>query len=366
MRRLLVAGVTGRVFPGGVASVSCVEAGTPEVELSLEQAAGSLGPDADTPTKPDTLYDLAAITQVYVGASAMRMAGRGELDLSATLESLLPDLRGGAMGAATLWELLAHRGGVAYWGGLYLDVPHELGSPAARRWILNEAARRPGDTPRGIPEWSDLGYLLAGEAIARVAGKGLEEVVKTEVVVPLGLEGATLYPGSLPSERRSLLSRRVAPTERCPWRGRLVRGDVHDENAAALGGVAGHAGLFATAAAVAAFGRAVLDSLHDRSDFLPRQTLSDAVAERSAGVPLPFGWRARDVAVCGRRIGPGAFGMNGVTGTSLWCDPDRDVVLTLLTNRISPSRANQRIDFYRPAFHDGVLAALGGASVAAR
>ncbi len=262
------------------------------------------------------------------------------------------------LGDATLRDLLWHRGGLATWGGLYLDVPHELGTPAARRWVLSEAARRPSEARPGRRERSDLGYIVAAEALSRAAKVTLDVLVYREVLAPLGLEDEFRYPATLPAVKRAAFVRQTPPTERCEWRGRLLRGEPQDENAAALGGVAGHAGLFGTAQGLARFGRATLDSLAGRSDFLARSTMEAALADPSDGLRIRSGWELRGPA-CGRRMGPRGFGQLGITGTSMFCDPDRDVVVVLLTNRICPSRANEKIDGFRPAFHDGVLAALG-------
>lgn len=321
--------------------------------------AGTLA-KGEAAVQPDTHYDLARLTECFVAAAALRMAARRELDLDASAESMLPEVRGGSLGETSLRALLWHRAGLTPWGGLYLDVQQELGSVPARRWLLSEAARRRvvGRVPeRG--ERSDLGYILAGEALARAGGGGLDALVTREVLAPLGLEDEVLFPAALPDEERLAFKRKVAPTERCQWRGRLIRGAVHDENAAALGGVAGHAGLFGTAQAVALFGRAVLDALAGRRrSFLPAKAIRRAFL---ADDPIGLGWERKhgEAPACGRRMALESFGQLGFTGTSMWCDPTRDVVVVLLTNRVCPSRANEKIDGFRPAFHDGVLAALG-------
>lgn len=355
VRRLLLAGVSGHVFPGGAA---CVSYRDEHGRDQLVAACGGTLAKGAVPVQLDTRYDLGRLTECFVSAAALRMAARRALDLDATVESVLPDVRGGVLDDVTIGALLRHRAGLAPWGGLYLDVPHDYGSHAARRWVFNEAARRSSAEVRGPVERSDLGYLLAGEAIARAAGTSLDEVVRQEVLAPLGIEDEVLYPGALSVDERVELRKRCAPTERCEWRARHVRGEVHDENAAALGGVAGHAGLFGTAQAVALFGRAVLDSLAKRGDFLPARLLERALGGEGH---VKAGWELKHGATpaCGRRMGPKSFGQLGFTGTSIWCDPERDVVVVLLTNRICPSRANAKIDGFRPAFHDGVLAALG-------
>lgn len=347
--------MSGHAFPGAAACVSFRDGAGEQLVVAC---AGTLA-KGEPRVQESTRYDLAAITQPVVAAAALRMAARGALDLDTQAEAVLPDVRGGMLGETTLRSLFRHRGGLAPWGGLYLDVPHEVGTTAARRWVLSEAARRPNEDPRAKHEPSDLGYIVAAEAMARVAGASLDEVVAREVLAPLGLHDEMLFPGALPTERRAALARECAPTERCEWRGRLVRGEVHDENAAALGGVAGHAGLFATAQALALFARAFLDALSGRGAFLPQRAAAESL--EGQGTPIRFGWQMREGlrAASGRRMSARAFGQLGLTGTSVFCDPERDVVVALLTNRICPSRANEKIDGFRPAFHDGVLAALG-------
>jgi CubicO group peptidase (beta-lactamase class C family) len=351
----LAAGVAGHVFPGGSACISVSGEGA-QGDLVLAWA-GTLA-KGEARVQGATRYDLGRITEAFVAIAALRLAARAEIDLDDSVEDLLPDVRGGALAGVSLRALLTHRAGLAAWGGLYLDVPHEAGSSAARRWIVSESARRPNELSRGPIEHSDLSYIVAGEALARAADTSLEDLVHREVLKPLGIADQLGFPAAMPTEKRALLAKTIAPTERCEWRGRLVRAEVHDENAAALGGVAGHAGLFGTAKGVAIFGRAVLDSLSGRSDFVPAALLDAALAEGTDKSPLRLGWEAKSGAKhpCGRRASRRSFGQLAFTGASLWCDPEADVVIALLTNRICPSRANEKIDGFRPAFHDAILA----------
>lgn len=360
--RLLRSGVTGNVFPGAVAAISWRPSGSGAPDL-VEACAGVREPGGK-PVAEDTPYDLASLTKPVVATCALRLVGRGALALDTRAEQLLPDTRGTVGGAATLEALLSHRSGLAAWGGLYLDVPHEPGTPAARRWIVGEASRRAdeGHAPRTL--YSDLGYILVGEMVTRAAGADLAEVVRAEVGTPLGLkEAALFYPSALSPERRADLLKRVAATERDEWRGRLVRGEVHDENCFALGGMSGHAGLFGIARAVAIFGRAVLDAKLGRSStFLRPDLVQQALTPRPGGSHR-LGWdgKAAENSAAGRRTSPQTFGHLGFTGTSIFCDPEHDLVIVLLTNRVCPSRANEKIKGFRPAFHDGVVALFDGA-----
>jgi CubicO group peptidase (beta-lactamase class C family) len=260
----------------------------------------------------------------------------------------------------TLSQILSHRGGFSAWGGLYLDVPHALGSSAARRWIVTEAARRrETDAPPGHAVYSDLGYIVAGAALARSAGRSLDRVVEDLVTAPLGVAEDVFYAGPAQGARRHRLLHCSAATERCTWRGRVLRGEVHDENCAALGGVGGHAGLFGTARGVAVFGRAMLDARLDRPSLVPAELARAALAPQPGGTHR-FGWdtKSEGESLAGKRLSAESFGHWGFTGTSIWCDPRRDLVVVLLTNRVHPSRANQKIRGFRPAFHDAIVAAF--------
>lgn len=355
--RLMDAGVAGQAFPGGVACISWREG---DELVYVDVAAGKLRA-GEPEVKPATPYDLASITKPIVAMAALRLVATGKLSLDTRTDTVVSDVRGGVGGAATLEALLCHRAGLAAWGGLYLDVPHDAGTAAARRWILSEASRRPAEGETRGAVYSDLGYLIAGEVIARIAGDKLDKIVARAVTEPLNISREVFYPAAMPPDRRAQIVREAAPTEYCEWRGRLIRGEVHDENCAAFGGVAGNAGLFGTARGVAVFGRACLDSQLGRSDFLPKDLLDRALAPRDDNSTLRLGWDTKSPkdSSAGRRMSDRAFGHLGFTGTSLWCDPERDLVIVLLTNRVHPSRANERIKGFRPGFHDGVIAALG-------
>ncbi len=349
------AGVAGQAFPGGVACISWRDGDEP---VFVDVASGRVRA-GEGEVKVGTPYDLASLTKPIVAMTALRLVAAGKLSLETRTDTVVTDVRGGVGGAATLESLLSHSAGLAEWGGLYLDVPHDAGTPAARRWILSEASRRPSDDAKG-PVYSDLGYLIAGEVIARASGDKLDKVVAREITEPLGISQDVYYPAALPPDRRAQVGREAAPTEHCEWRGRLIRGEVHDENCAAFGGVAGNAGMFGTARGIAVFGRAMLDSLLGRSELVPRDLLERALSPRE-GTTMRLGWDTKSPqnSSAGRRMSERAFGHLGFTGTSLWCDPTRDLVIVLLTNRVQPSRANERIKGFRPGFHDGVIAALG-------
>ncbi|MCX7808270.1 MAG: beta-lactamase family protein [Deltaproteobacteria bacterium] len=365
--RLLRAGVASRAFPGGVAFISCR---WPDGQLDeITAVGGTLFPEGEYPARgtalavrEDTIYDLAELTKSVFAAICLRLVERGRISLELRAEQIFPDLKGTVGGVATLEALLRHDAGLAPWGGLYLDLPHEKGSTSARRWILSEAARRSMERGHNRKVQSDLGYIVASEVIVRSTGMDLAAHLRKEIVDPLGLDPLDLcYPPALSIERLGAFHKRVAPTEGDEWRGRWLRGEVHDENCHVMGGISGHAGLFGTARGVGRFARALLDGWMGRpSQLLSKASTDQMVALKGRGgfgigLSAKHHWGGE---LIGKRLSDESLGQVGVTGTSFWCDPVHDVVIVLLTNRVCPSRANRKIDGFRPVFHDAILSII--------
>lgn len=290
-------------------------------------------------------FDLASVTKPMTAVAVVR-AG---IDRRTPLEQLLPEVRGTASGPLPLELLLAHRAGLEAHRALYAPL---LEGRAVETWAaLREAAnaRRPdarGEAPEDgfAPLYSDLGYVLAGAALARAVGaRDAGEAIARLVLDPLGL-------GDRAGTVRELEARGVggpfAATETVAWRGGAVVGAVHDENAWALTGKggSGHAGIFAKVDAVLAFGEAVLDDLG---------ALEWLVRSRPGGsLRAGFDGKSPQGSSAGDRLGPRSFGHLGFTGTSLWIDPDARVVVALLTNRVCPTREHLGIRAARPRAHD--------------
>jgi uncharacterized protein YbbC (DUF1343 family)/CubicO group peptidase (beta-lactamase class C family) len=332
-------------FPGGVVAVG--HRGT----LAHLYPFGRLSYDADAPAvEADTIYDLASLTKVVATTTmAMILVDEGRLDLDEKVQDFLPLFRGPDKEKVTVRHLLTHRSGVDWWAPLY----EEIEGPEAylERIQAMELAYEPGTDYT----YSDLGMILLGEILARVSGQPLEEFVRQRVFAPLAMTD-TLY---RPGEDRLA---RIAPTELDEWRGRMVRGEVHDENAFALGGVAPHAGLFSTAGDLSRFAQMLLNGgvlAHRR--IVSRDTVE--LFTRCAGdegSTRALGWdtKSPENSTAGSFFSPRSFGHTGFTGTSMWIDPDRELFLILLTNRVHPTRENQLIRQARPAVADAVINAL--------
>jgi CubicO group peptidase (beta-lactamase class C family) len=346
---LAAEGVARRIVREGVAP-QCA-AGCAIVRAQA-QVATEVGGDGEL------FFDLASVTKPLLAWAVARAAAAGSLDPRAPLGALLAEARGTPSEQVPLELFLAHRAGLDGHRPLY--APLLAGAAVDAAAALREAAsaRRPEATgeppPEGFaPFYSDLGYVLAGEALARAAGaRDAGEAIARLVIAPSGLSDRA---GTV----RELAARGVvgpfAPTETVLWRGGEIVGQVHDENAWALTGKggSGHAGLFATIDAVVRLGVALLGAIES----------GDAgwlVRERSGGtLRAGFDGKSAEGSSAGARMGPRSVGHLGFTGTSLWIDPDARIVVALLTNRVRPSREHLAIRAARPWAHDALFERAG-------
>jgi serine-type D-Ala-D-Ala carboxypeptidase len=328
--------------------------------LTASGVAGVLTSAEPHPVTHDTIYDLASLTKPMVAALAARWLYRERASFEAPLAALLGGARGTASEAASLGLLASHRAGLV--AHLRLGAFAE-GPPAdAAPWLVRcanarrDECRGPAPEEGFAPLYSDLGYILLGRALSEASGEPLERLLDRDVSGPLGLGVGCSR--DLAARLGAAFLERVAPTEVVEARGGELRGVVHDDNCWELAGrgLAGHAGLFGTAREVLGFGVAMLDALAGRSGWLTPEQARPLVAPRPGGsLRMGFDGKAQTGSSAGPRFGPGAFGHLGFTGTSLWCEPDADIVVVLLTNRVWPSRDNIVIRTVRPSVHDALF-----------
>ena len=304
--------------------------------------------------QPDTIFDLASVTKIVATtAVAMLLYERGQLPLDIPLGHFLPDFVARAprhqqatREAVTLRMLLAHSSGLPAYEKLF-----EL---AGSRDELVRAAltTRLATAPGTHTEYSDVGFLLLGEVLTRQSGLALDLFTRQEVCTPLGMTQTQFNP---PPEWKP----RIPPTEDDrTFRKRIIQGEVNDENASVMGGVAGHAGVFAPANDIARFAECML---RGGAPILKRETLElfTRRGESPAGSSRALGWDTPSPpASSGTHFSAASFGHLGFTGTSLWIDPTRQLSITLLTNRTWPNRASQAIRRVRPLVHDAIVEAL--------
>ncbi len=318
------------------------------------------------PAQPEVdcnaFFDLASVSKPFTALTVARLVHLGRLTFETTLADLLPEARGTLTGSASLLLLLSHRSGLeahrSLFAPLIAGLPFERGAAIAEALDgRREGCALPADDGGYAPVYSDLGYALLGLALERLEGIPLDQLVEREVCAPLGLEVGSAR--LLRSRHRDFVER-CLPTETIAFRGGVVKGVVHDENAWALSGhgLSGHAGLFGSAAGVARFGRALLDVCHGRADaWLDAPGLAPLLAVRPGGtLRAGFDGKSAQQSSAGELASGRSFGHLGFTGTSLWCDPDAERVLVLLSNRVCPTRNNPRIRAARPAVNDALFA----------
>ena len=340
VRRLLEAGVAGGAYPAAV-----IEVGSRQ-SVTWRHAIGRLTCDPDaTAASEETVFDLASLTKVIATTTlAMQLVERGAVRLSDPVSSWLPRWRGRDRIHVRVRDLLEHCSGLTGWMPLYRT--HQ-----GRDEIQDAICALPLEyAPWTRSIYSDLGFILLGFILEDAGGARLDRQFAS-VAGPLEIRFGT----------RAEWRARTAPTEIDRWRGRLLTGEVHDENAWALGGVAGHAGLFGTAQAVGVFARLVLATCRADTELSRRDTLARFMTRST--VPCSsraVGWDTMlPTSSCGTRLSARAVGHTGFTGTSLWIDPARDFYVVLLTNRVHPSRENPRLAILRPRVHDAVVEEFG-------
>jgi beta-N-acetylhexosaminidase len=346
--------VADKAFPGATVAIGY------KGKVSYH-AFGKLSYDKDAPpVKLDTMYDMASLTKVVVTTTLVEKLVEGDfpspLDLDAPVERYLPEWATGPQPEwrhrVTVRNLMTHTSGLPpfkeYWRT-------SKGKEDTLRMIFAEPLEY---EPGTKVVYSDLGIILMAEIIHRLTGKTLDQLAHEYIFEPLGMNHSMYNP---PKN----LWPEIAPTEFDDrFRHRLIQGEVHDENAYAIGGVSGHAGLFSTSPDVAAFCQMYLNGgIYAHHRIVSRSTIAEFITPQPiAKNTRTIGWVAHSEngnGFSGHYFSAHSFGHTGFTGTSIWIDPDHDVFVVLLTNRVNPTRENMKIAQVRPAFHDAVMKALG-------
>ncbi|MBC8417935.1 MAG: serine hydrolase [Desulfobacterales bacterium] len=357
VKALLDNGITEGVYPGAVLLVAR------EGKIRFFQECGNrtLVPHA-VPMEKNTIFDLASLTKPFATALAMmKLVDAGKVGLDEPLEDLLPKAAPNDKKTITPRLLLSHSAGFVDWKPFYLELdamPREKRKGRLREELLNIPLAYP---PGKGTLYSDLGFMLLEWVIEECAGGSLPRFVEQEFYGPLLLNETFFFSRDLPAP---FDQDRFAATEDCPWRNRIIQGAVHDENAYALGGYSGHAGLFGTAKEVHVLVNLLREHWRgEREDYLKPETVrtfftrQDLVEEST----WALGWDtpSPENSSSGNRFAARSIGHLGFTGTSVWIDLERDVIVVFLTNRVHPTRKNEKIRAFRPALHDRVMEELG-------
>jgi CubicO group peptidase (beta-lactamase class C family) len=356
VRHVLDAATADRAFPGAIAVVGNRDG------VLAEYAVGRIDWDPAAP-KPDarTIWDLASLTKVLATTSAiMQLVEQGKVSLDAPVQRYLTEWTGPGREAVTIRHLITHSSGLPP----FKVFPMDASADSTRKLFLGVPL---DSAPGARMAYSDIGFVLLGLVVERVSGETLDRYVARHLYEPLGMRDTYYRP---PASELA----RVAPTETQAFRGGQVRGIVHDERAWRMDGVAGHAGLFSTAADLALIARAYLNGgalggarVFAESTVTRFTSYADSTySNRGLGWQKPerpgMRFTGPSAAWGGRSASSRAFGHTGFTGTSIWIDPERDLFVVLLTNRVNPTRDNPRITPVRARLADAVAAALSSPS----
>jgi CubicO group peptidase (beta-lactamase class C family) len=312
-----------------------------------EFAIGTLCPDPragpDAPCTVDALFDLASLTKLATTALVLSFVKDKVLTLDTPFSELVPDFRGGRKDDVTLRHVLTHTAGLKWWLPLWKEAQ-------SREEAMWRAAQEPLAQDLGTFTYSDLGYIMLTQGLATIGGQPFADLMRERVLGPVEAINADFGP--------RLSERCVATEEDTEWRMRRLRGEVHDENAFAFTGTSGHAGLFGTTADVAAIARVFRDGAVIGND-LAALARTEHVKEKNVRRGLGLALRAPDGPMVGRHFSVDAYGHTGFTGTSLWIDPQLDLTVVLLTNRVYFGRGNDDATYrFRIAVHEAVSANL--------
>jgi len=344
------------IFPGAALLVAR------EGGIKFFDAYGYTNIFTRTAVTTDTVFDLASLTKPLATTPAlMLLIQQHKLALDQPIGSILPWLQGTDKEAISIKALLNHSGGLPAYRPFYTQLnrlPFEERNTALEKTLAQvPLAHSTGE----LVLYSDLGFMLLDFLVQNLSGKRLDRVAAEEIYKPLGISDRGEPRLCFVDLHSPICFDNVAATEICRWRRRLIEGVVHDDNAYTMGGIAGHAGLFGDAFGVFVMAQALLQAYGNSASVELFQTSlvrsffrREAPGARALGFDVP----AEHNSSCGRYFSANSVGHLGFTGTSLWMDLDKAVIIILLTNRVHPSRSNERIKTFRPELHDAVMKAV--------
>jgi CubicO group peptidase (beta-lactamase class C family) len=357
------------VFPGCVLLVREAE------RVFYLRAFGSRSIEPErTPMEEGTIFDLSSLTKALATSVAVMLLVRdGKLALDDRVTRFFHNFGVFGKTHVTFRHLLSHCSGLPAWRPYYKEIlqgerkggkVNFLASDGAKKFVYQQLNRERLEAPPGTKAiYSDLGFMLLGAVIEEVSSGGLDRFCRERIFRPLGLRSTAFVDLTMLRTRRlEPITAMIAPTERCPWRKRVLCGEVHDDNAYAMGGVAGHAGLFGSARDIDVLLCRLEASYSGHDSFVPAEILREfwTRADLVPGSTWALGWDtpASQGSMAGSFFSPSTVGHLGFTGTSVWVDLERGRHVILLSNRVHPGRDNDAIRDFRPVIHDLVNQAL--------
>jgi len=346
------------IFPGAVLLAAKADS------IVLHEAYGTANLFTGSEMTTDTLFDLASLTKPLATALAvMQLVRCGRLRLDMRLGNLLNPFKATPRAAITVRQLLCHCSGlpdyVPYYKGVSL-YPVSQRTKALRECLAHEALVYPIGS-RVL--YSDVGFMILRWMIETVARQKLNHLAEETIYKPLGIDDLFFIEIDRNQSVKNSSGRQFAATEKCPWRNTVLQGVVHDENAYAVGGTEGHAGLFGTAQAIYVLLSELLAAFHGKSEttFFSSERVRHFWEPCANGVRTPgFDRPSARGSSSGQYFSPHSVGHLGFTGTSFWIEPVSGIIIILLTNRVHPQRTNNRIRIFRPQLHDMIMKYLKG------
>ncbi|HEX9265353.1 MAG TPA: serine hydrolase domain-containing protein [Candidatus Binatia bacterium] len=360
--------VNDGVFPGAVLLVG------KDGDVVYQQAFGqrSLLPHK-SPMRLDTIFDLASLTKPMATTVALMLLVRErKLRLDDQLTRVIPMYGVLGKSVTTFRHLLNHSAGLPAWKAFFEEIVKSeksgrinfVASRAAKNYVYELIHREKATSPPGsLSVYSDLGFIILGEAVEVLTGNTFDRFCQERIFKPLGLRSTGFVDLSqLRTRRLQPVEEVIAPTENCPWRKKILCGEVHDDNAYAMGGVAGHAGLFSSARDIHTFLVRTSQCLQGKDNFLPQAVVQEFLTRDPSLKDSTFalGWDTPSpgMSASGSFFSPRSVGHLGFTGCSIWWDLEKNCYVVLLTNRIHPTRKNEKIKAFRPHIHDRIMKVL--------
>ena len=338
-------GITEKAFPGAALLINL------DGKIIYKKGFGKFTYESDSPdVKPSTIYDLASLTKVIATTTAaMICIDRKYFTLDDKVEKFIPDFKANDKENITIRNLLLHNSGLPAWEKFY-------DKNLTKDQILSDIYSSKLEYKTGSKTvYSDLGMIVLGKVIEKVTNSSLDKFCKKEIFEPLGMNDTYFNPPDS-------VKYKIPPTENDTyWRNRLIKGEVHDETASLLGGVSGHAGLFSNVEDFAKFLLMILNKgFYKNKRIINSETVELFTKRQSQESSRALGWdtKSETGSSAGNLFGKYSFGHTGFTGTSIWVDPDRNLFVVFLTNRVYPSREKNKLLSIRPKLHDAVIRAI--------
>ena len=345
VEKVITDAISDSAFPGAVILI------WKDAKTILEKPFGHFTyKQNSTKVKLNTIYDLASLTKVLATTTgAMICIDKKLFSLNDEVSKYIPSFASNGKEKVTIKNLLLHNSGLPAWKKYY-------GKNLSKEEILNDIYKSESEFELGTKTlYSDLGMIVLGKVIEEVSKKSFDEFCNQEIFIPLRMNDTFFNPPDS-------IQHRIAPTEVDNyWRMKLIRGEVHDENSSLLGGVAGHAGLFSTAADITKLIEILINNGEVNGDqFVKKETVELFTSKKSSKNKRLLGWdfKSGKGSSAGNNFSVESYGHTGFTGTSIWIDPVKNLFVVFLTNRVYPSRENKKILHIRPKLHDAVIDAI--------